>query len=93
MKCNNCGTKLNELEKIKEVQNESQVIGEFLDWLQNEQGFTICELNKKTEMYYPVSRSIQSFLEIYFHIDPVKAEAERRQILEDFRRRNASNKH
>jgi hypothetical protein len=127
-----------ELEKISAAHDRSQPIGEFLDWLRNEQHIDLCTFKEAgnngepmyleyprperyttdtldnlygkynwtlkrngegqpvvrcdnpdyqswPDGYYPVSRSIQEWLALYFDIDLHKADAEREQLLERIR--------
>ena len=68
-----------ELDKMLDNQNESQAIGEFLDWLTSE-GYAICELNKHNEWHH-VRKGIEQLLADYFNVDLKKAEQEKRAIL------------
>lgn len=71
-----------ELDKMKKVQDESQSLGAFLDWLQNERKIILCEYNNKDEHYpFPIYKSIEQILAEYFKIDLKKCENERRAIL------------
>jgi len=79
-----------EHEKLKKIQKQSQTIGTFLDWLQNERKPTLqlCQVDTEVEHYYPTHVGIQDLLSEYFKIDLVKLEKEKREILDEFRRRS-----
>jgi len=74
---------LPELEKLKAVHEDSQKIGEFLDWLLNGKGYYLCECPKNR--FYPTLKTIEDLLAQYFKIDLKKAEQERRTILDNIR--------
>ena len=74
-----------ECDRLHTIAPQSQVIGEFLDWLQCERGLTLCD-NDKHDRYYPARVSITDLLAEYFDIDESKVEDERRAILEAIRR-------
>lgn len=84
------GTK--ELQKMNEVKDKSQLIGEFLDWLMNEKGCVIAEYSDSEIYVYkpliPNRLSIEQLLAEYFDIDLEKAERERVELLERFRKAN-----
>ena len=89
-------SKYPEHEKLHQVKDKSQAIGEFLDWLGNEREprAQLCELVKSedTEDYEftPIVKNIQMILAEYFKIDLEKLEKEKRDILDDFRKRAES---
>lgn len=76
--------KTSELERLSKIKEKSQTIGEFLEWL-NEQGITLCERYKDTEMFYPIVGSREQLLAEYYGIDLGKVEAEKQAILKDIR--------
>lgn len=61
--------KLPMCEKVASVSDESQAIGDFLDWLRTVHGTV------------QLPTSIQRLLEQYYEIDPEQLEAERRYLL------------
>ena len=82
---------MSELEKMKDVQKESQAIGEFLEWL-NTKGWFICqwfedEDSGEEEQLLPIHKGIEQLLAEYYHIDLVKVEQEKKEILDDFNER------
>lgn len=81
-----------ELEKIQAVREESQKIGEFLEWLSGE-GLQIAEYaedededgdDPRLTLHY---ESRESLLAKFFGIDLQKAEQERRAILEELQKK------
>ncbi len=85
-----------ELEKIHTNRDESQKIGQFLDWLRNEREIALCELAEYSEyntssdpdVYCPATKTIEQWLAEYFDIDLDKAEKERQSLLDELGARN-----
>ena len=80
-----------ELDKMMAVQEKSQIIGEFLKWL-NESSLIICEYGVIFDIYeeemdglLPIRSSKEQLLAEYFNIDLNKCERERQQILTDLK--------
>ena len=78
-----------EHDKLKEIQEESQIIGEFLDNC----GYTLAKWSKEPHLVdyaelVPVG-SIPDILAEYFGIDQNKLEAEKRAMLDEMRTANA----
>jgi len=73
--------KYEEHEKLHKVKDQSQTIGQFLEWL-NEQ-YTLCESDEDT--YYPTHINIEKLLATYFEIDLDKIENEKQQMLKAIR--------
>lgn len=75
-----------ELDKLHNIQNESQTIGEFLDWLTNERSIPIelCIYNHSSRLH-PCPTNIKQLLAEYFEIDQNKAEKERLALLKAVR--------
>lgn len=65
--------------KMVMVKHESQIVGDFLEWL-DQQGMTICNLVE--DYYCPVRLSREQLLAKYFGIDLDKIEQENRAILD-----------
>lgn len=65
-----------ELDKMHEVHDRSQTIGEFLDT----SGYVLAEYDKYDELV-PTSKSIEQILAEHFGIDLNKVEQERRTLL------------
>lgn len=82
---------MNELEKNSWTFEQRQVIEEFLDWL-NEKEILLGEYIKLSEGYAerlaPILKNRQELLDKYFDIDPVQLEKERRELLEQARKRS-----
>lgn len=72
-----------ECEKLKAIGVEHRTIMEFHDYLMG-QGIVMCEYLEDSLVH--VSKSAQALIFDMYNIDPVKLEAERRQILEDIRK-------
>lgn len=87
-----------ELEKIRANRQESQSIGNFLDWLHSEQELHICAYDGECEegfgpdnwhgIYTEERDSIEKLLARYFDIDLNKVESERQALLDELRRNN-----
>lgn len=82
--------------KQAKIVHKSQAIGEFLEWLNHEQGYVIAERIEEGSTrdatgawdrshYLPLHRPISSWLAQYFEIDPVKIEREKRAMLDGMR--------
>jgi hypothetical protein len=89
-----------EHDKLQAVKEASQSIGEFLTWLQDEQGVVLTKVHAHSDFCYedgdrmcgvekgalvPVLASVPSWLSRYFDIDEAKLEAEKRQMLDECR--------
>lgn len=72
---------MGELERIAKVKRESQLIGEFLEWLRSK--YTVCEPCRHG--YRPASKSIEELLAEYFEIDLEQAERERQELFRQIR--------
>lgn len=72
------------LNKMLKNKEQSQTIGEFVEWL-SQQGYTICRVDK-FDRFSPVRRSIEEWLARYFKVNLNKAEEERRALLEQIRK-------
>lgn len=86
-----------ECEKMRAVKEESQTIGEFLEWLLNEKqyqlgfyhthdGCTYKECGLLERSMNPARDSIESLLAEYFVIDLKAVEREQRAMLEALRK-------
>jgi hypothetical protein len=78
-----------ELDKMHKVHPQSQAVGEFLEWLQ-EENLALCRYDKATRQYYPNCTSVEDLLAKHFGIDLDKVERERRAILDGIRAANDS---
>jgi hypothetical protein len=82
-----------ELDKMKENKEASQIIGDFLEWLLNEQHtvlarYDITDDSSPDEELVPIVTNIEAVLAEYFGVDLNKAEAEKRAILDALRAHN-----
>lgn len=83
-----------EHEKLKKVQDKSQAIGEFLDWLQNERHVVLAKYgdDKYTrDNLYAVGQSITEWLAEFYEINQTKLETEKRLMLEEMRHPRKTN--
>ena len=76
-------TEYPEHEKLSAIKNETQFLGEFLDWMGNN-GYTIARYDLKDRLE-PVHKSINNFLAEFKGIDLLKLESEKRQMLEAYK--------
>jgi hypothetical protein len=76
-----------ECEKMSSVKDKSQVIGEFLEWAKQTQEFCMCVYSGYSKEYIPISMTTEILLAKFFDIDLEKAEKEKRQMLEELRRK------
>jgi len=77
-----------ELEKIQEVREKSQAIGTFLEWLSYHKNYIIAQYSDEEEddeELVPVHANTEALIAEFFEINLVKAEEERREILEKIR--------
>ena len=77
---------LPEHEKLKEVQPQSQAIGEFIEWL-GEQGIWLSSFNRFDRLE-PINDSAEKLLARYFEIDLKVLEAEKVALLDAQRQLN-----
>jgi len=90
-----------EHEKLNKVKDTSQSIGEFLEWMKGTKHFWICQVvdvepeddedyagQDRREEFAPAYEGTEKLLAEYFNIDLKKLEAEKEQMLDDFRKRN-----
>lgn len=73
--------------KVRAVQEESQSIGNFLDWLSAEHGVTLCRKDPAYtgdfSPYEAIRERFEQTLAAYFGIDLDRLEAEKQSILDD----------
>ncbi len=76
------------LDKMKELKEKSQPLGEFLNWLINEKGYYLCVADEDSlrGRFIPINSNIEKILADYFKIDLEQAEKERQMILENLRK-------
>lgn len=71
------------LDRMLKVKEDSQKLGEFLDWL-SEQGFILCEKQtdgSKFYPYFPTRYAVEELLAMYFGVDIGMAQAEQDAVL------------
>lgn len=82
-----------EHDKIRALGSDSQAAGEFLDWLLEEKGYYLCEEREKEIIvpkgYYPIYTTTEKLLYEFFGIDADKIEAEKVNMLEEYRKAQA----
>lgn len=75
--------------RLKNVNTESQAIGEFLDWLVNEKKIFLAEFiedwHPSTGCALPIVVNFVSLLADYYKIDLAVIETEKRAMLKDLR--------
>lgn len=59
-------TRTTECEKLHKVSGDSQKIGAFLDWLQNERHVVLCQYDGRNDYPFPIHTSIEKLLAEYF---------------------------
>ena len=75
-----------EHEKLGKIKDQSQAIGEFLEWLRVEKEYRICIYDPADyDHYFPVFTSTNDLLAEYFDIDQNKLESEKREMLDFIR--------
>lgn len=86
-----------ECDKLLEVKDESQSIGDFLDWLTHEKKIVLCEWREVDrdeeedgfhDGHYPTYDTIEQLLAKYFEINLKKLEKERRKMLANLQKKN-----
>lgn len=77
-----------EHEKLKEIQPDSQKIGEFLEWLQDEKRLELCHF--VGDELVPSYTSKMQLLAEFFEIDQKKIEEEKQAMIDEMRRLNES---
>jgi len=86
-----------ELDKLKRVQESSQTIGVFIEWLTNTKHLVLAKWKKSVNdddelvdllepVWFGSYGMIETLLAEYFDIDLKKVEIEKQEILEDFRK-------
>ena len=78
-----------EHEKLKEIQKETQLCGEFLEWLMSK--YTFCEYNRHrsddNQVLVPAGYiNKQKLLAEFYDIDLDEIEREKRQMLDELRK-------
>ncbi|KKN59788.1 hypothetical protein LCGC14_0538780 [marine sediment metagenome] len=76
-----------ELDKMQGNQHKSQIIGTFLEWLQNNHEVVLCRYSahSDSDSLYPTDEGIELLLANYFGVDLKIAEKERQGLLNEKR--------
>lgn len=69
--------------KLLEVHEQSQAIGEFLEWL-GSQGIILSEHYADTDRLWPIHKSFTSLLADFFEIDLNALDKEKQAMLEEY---------
>ena len=75
-----------EHEKMAEIREQSQICGEFLEWLTTDGGYHLAQQSDSGPWTVPALYSVPELLARFFEIDLGKIEVEKQQMLEDIRR-------
>lgn len=76
-----------EHDKLSEISDESQICGEFYEWLQS-QGYSLCKPDDH-DRFQPSCVPVRRLLAQFFEIDEAKVEAEKRDMLDKMARANS----
>jgi hypothetical protein len=79
-----------EHDKMRNVKDHSQTIGEFLDWMKNEKGFAICEVEQTYGRWTRTTQTTEQLLAEFFEIDLAKIQDEKDHMLAEMRESQAS---
>ena len=52
-----------EHEKLSEIADKSRAVGEFVDWLREERGITLCEPGQEVDTFRTAMRTVQAMLD------------------------------
>lgn len=80
-----------EHEKLSAVRDESQAIGEFLDWLNHCRNYRLCSHSEGylgQAKWEPIYLTIEKVLAEYYKIDLSALEAEKQHMLDAIRTQN-----
>lgn len=77
-----------EHDKLRPIQEQSQAICDFLEWLSYEKDMTVCKPHDETNEYFPVFVRKEELTAEFFGIDLKKLDAEKRAMLEEMRKVN-----
>lgn len=83
-------TQYPECEKLSNISDQSQLIGNFLEWASGTQEFHMCIYSGHSEEYLPIGMATERLLAKFFKINLDKVEEERRQMLDEVRKSNAT---
>lgn len=74
-----------EHDKLQALGKAPEIIGGFLEWLQYEAKVVLAQYSPTHDEAFPWNKDIETILAMYFGIDRVKLDAEKRQMLEGIR--------
>ncbi len=86
---------MSEVEKLRNIGDDSQRIGEFLEWLQGERKLVIAEWLKRGQSEYwdeqlvPAGTTINGLLAEFYDIDLAKLDEEKLAMLDKIRQAHA----
>lgn len=76
-----------EHEKLQAIKEQSQIIGEFLEWLAVEKQVSLCKVDPEYRgdysPYWPIRKRYEELLAEFFNIDLEVLEEEKRTMLEE----------
>ena len=75
-----------ELDKIKKVQDKTQAICEFMDWISSEKGLVLAQYPENSDFLHPSFSKKEDLVAEFYDIDLKKAEKERQGVLDHIRR-------
>lgn len=70
-----------EHEKMRKISDQSQAVGDFLEWVRSEKGWFLAQRDDETKRIWPASYSTVQLLAEFFEIDLDKIEDEKRAML------------
>ena len=76
-------TEYPEHERLRAISDQSQVCGEFIEWLEGH-GYHVCQ-GSNDESFWPTHTSVQDLLAAFFGIDRKKIDAEKEAMLDAIR--------
>ena len=74
-----------EHEKLSKVKDKSQVIGEFLEWLQGPKCYTIAFYPENSNSLFTVRTNTEKLIAEFFEVDLKKLEEEKIAMLNELR--------
>lgn len=77
-----------EHEKLRKISDKSQVVGEFLEWLEDTKGWRLARWGRYINWMEPVHYDVQDILAEFFGIDRDRLDAEKDAMLEELRKAN-----
>ncbi len=77
-----------EHDKLAEVKDQTQAIGEFLEWCGYEKGIQLASWDDRTDRMYPIPGAWLDLVAEWAGIDRGRLEAEKQQMLDELRAMN-----